>query len=129
MWYYCSDGFENFSELIKHLCTGHNKNEIKYREKELNFSNGKTGYRTKAYQDVIPDNCTITVTNDDRLSILNSERSKKKKTNTQKRTDNLYKQDEIGYQSKKSLLEMLDQMEIAHEKVKMTMIQMISNIW
>jgi hypothetical protein len=78
---------------------------------------------------VIPDNCTKTVTNDDRLSILNSERSKKKKTNTQKRTDNLYKQDEIGYQSKKSLLEMLDQMEIAHEKVKITMIQMISNIW
>ena len=113
MCYYCSDGFEHFSELIKHLCTGHN--EIKYREKELNFSNGETGYRTKAYQDVIPDNCTITVTNDDRLSILNSERSKKKKTNTQKRTDDLYKQDAIGYQSKKSLSEMLDQMEIARE--------------
>ena len=114
MCYYCSDGFEHFSELIKHLCTGHNKNEIKYREKELNFSNGKTGYRTKAYQDVIPDNCTITVTND-RLSILNSERSKKKKTNTPKSTDDLYKQDEIGHQSKKSLSEMLDQMEIARE--------------
>jgi membrane-associated HD superfamily phosphohydrolase len=74
----------------------------------------KTGYRTKAYQDVIPDNCTITVTND-RLSILNSERSKKKKTNTPKSTDDLYKQDEIGHQSKKSLSEMLDQMEIARE--------------
>ena len=45
MCYYCSDGCENFSELIKHLCTGHNKNEIKYRERELNFSNGKIGYR------------------------------------------------------------------------------------
>jgi hypothetical protein len=33
------------------------------------FSNGKIGYRTKVYEDVIPDNCTITVTNDDRLSI------------------------------------------------------------
>ena len=69
MCYYCSDGFENFSELIKHLCTEHRKFEIKYREKELNFSNGKIGYRMKVYQDVISDNCTITVTNDDRLSI------------------------------------------------------------
>ena len=64
---------------------------------------------------MIPDNCTITVINDDRLSILNSERSKKKKTNTPKSTDDLYKQDEIGHQSKKSLSEMLDQMEIARE--------------
>jgi hypothetical protein len=66
---------------------------------------------------VIPDNCTITVINDDRLSILNSERSKKKKTNIPKRTDDLYKQDEIGHQSKKSLSEMLDQMEIARETI------------
>ena len=44
-----------------------------------------------------------------------SERCKKKKTNTPKRADNIYKQDEIGYQSKKSLSEMLDQIEIAWE--------------
>ena len=44
-----------------------------------------------------------------------SERCKKKKTNTPKRTDNIYKQDDIGYQSKKSLSEMLDQIEIERE--------------
>ena len=44
-----------------------------------------------------------------------SERSKKKKINTPKRTDDIYKQDEIGYQSKQSLSEMLDQMEIVRK--------------
>ena len=55
------------------------------------------------------------------MSILNSERSNKKETNTPKRTDDLYKQDEIGYQ--KCWIRWK-----SHKKVKMTMIQMISNI-
>lgn len=48
--YYCTKGYDMYSELITHLCSCHNTYEIKYREKELNEISGKIGYRTKIYQ-------------------------------------------------------------------------------
>lgn len=48
-------------------------------------------------------NYTITVTDDDRLSITNSDRTKKKKANTPLRSNFPQHDDEIQFKSKKNL--------------------------
>lgn len=80
--YYCHEQFNIFCEIIYHLCNNHNNFEIKYKERELCPSSGKLGYRTKIFQDIIPENYTIAVTDDNRLSISNVDRTKRKKANT-----------------------------------------------
>ena len=82
--YYCPKTFILFSDIIDHLCPNHKHEIIKYREKDLDDRTGRTGYRTKLYQDIIPSECSLSVTNDERLSITNEERSKKKKFNQEK---------------------------------------------
>jgi len=80
--YYCQKAYEDYPELIKHLCFKHANDIVKYRERELDSGSGRLGYRTKYFQDIIPSKCEISVTRDIRLSISNVDRSKKKKTNT-----------------------------------------------
>ena len=81
--YYCQKACEDYPELIKHLCLLKHANDIvKYRERDLDSASGRLGYRTKYFQDIIPSKCEISVTRDNRLSISNVARSKKKKTNT-----------------------------------------------
>ena len=80
--YYCQKTYEDYPELIKHLCFKHANDIAKYREREIDSASGRLGYRTKYFQDIIPSKCEISVTRDNRLSISNVDRSKKKKTNT-----------------------------------------------
>ena len=88
--YYCQKAYEDYPELSKHLCFKHANDIVKYRERELDSAGGRLGYRTKYFQDIIPSKCEIFVTHDNRLSISNFDRSKKK--NTPERT-----KDSINY--------------------------------
>ena len=67
--YYCQKAYEDYPELIKHLCFKHANDIVKYRERELEDSaSGRLGYRIKYFQDIIPSKC---ITHDNRLSISN----------------------------------------------------------
>ena len=88
--YYCQKTYEDYPDLIKHLSFKHANDIVKYRERELDSASGRLGYRTKYFQDIIPSKCEIFVTHDNRLSISNFDRSKKK--NTPERT-----KDSINY--------------------------------
>ena len=68
--YYCQQGAENFSDIISHLCEGHNREQIKFRSLELNEVTGKLGYRTKHFADTTAASHNITVTGDHELSIV-----------------------------------------------------------
>ena len=117
--YYCPKTFTLFSDIIDHLCRNHKHEIIKYREKELDDRTGRTGYRTKLYQDIIPSECSLSVTNDERLGITNEERSKKKKFNTLRKTTSdehttaMKQIPETNASSKSCLSEKLRQMEIS----------------
>ena len=80
--YYCVSTFSVYGELISHLCERHSEENIKYRQRELNHETGKFGYQTKFYPDCRPYNKTITVTTDNRLSVTNVDRTKRRKANT-----------------------------------------------
>ena len=88
--YYCQKTYEDYPDLIKHLSFKHANDIVKYRERKLDSAGGRLGYRTKYFQDIIPSKCAISVTHDNRLSISNFDRSKKK--NTPERT-----KDSINY--------------------------------
>ncbi|XP_053404619.1 uncharacterized protein LOC128558653 [Mercenaria mercenaria] len=45
--YHCTLGFKLYNDILHHLLTVHSKEELKYRKLELDFSSGKTGYRTQ----------------------------------------------------------------------------------
>lgn len=77
-----------FVKRINHLCNNHEKCEIKYKERESCSSSGKLGYWTKIVQDVIPENYTINVTDDNQLSTVftNLDRTNKLKANTSLRS-------------------------------------------
>ena len=80
--YYCRRTFSIYKELIAHLCETHPDLNIKYKQCELDHETGKLGFRTKFYPDCSPRNRIVTVTEDNRLSVTNVDRSKKKKINT-----------------------------------------------
>jgi hypothetical protein len=116
--YYCQKAYEDYPELIKHLCFQHANDIVKYREREreLDSASGRLGYRTKYFQDIIPSKCEISVTRDNRLSISNVDRSKKTKTNTSERTnDSINYNGNDGQTSRKSLSDMLEEMDITQE--------------
>ena len=71
------------------------------------------GYRTKYFQDIIPSKCEISVTHDNRLSISNVDRSKKK--NTPERTKDSINYNGNNGQTSKSLSDMLEEMNITQE--------------
>ena len=101
--YYCQTTYEDYPDLIKHLSFKHANDIVKYRERELDSAGGRLGYRTKYFQDIIPSKCEISVTPDNRLSISNVDRSKKKKTNTPERTkDSINYHGNDGQTSRKS---------------------------
>ena len=61
--YYCQDHTgKEFSSIISHLAREHDTLCLKYRESELHEETGRIGYRTKCYENVIPQDREIFVT-------------------------------------------------------------------
>ena len=69
--YYCQDHTENeFSSIISHLAIKeHDTLCLKHRESELHEETGRIGYRTKFYENVIPQDGEIFVAEDEKVGI------------------------------------------------------------
>jgi len=90
--YYCQDHAENeFSSIISHLAKEHDTLCLKYRESELHEEKGHIGYRTKCYENVIPQDGEIFVTEDENVGISRGDKAKKKKLNTPVKSLNVRK--------------------------------------
>ena len=62
--FYCAEKFEVFEEIIKHLNHRHQKQDIKYKQLELDSSTGLLGYRTKSLEGVQPSTHTVSACDD-----------------------------------------------------------------
>ena len=62
--FYCAEKFEVFEEIIKHLNHRHKKQDIKYKQLELDSSTGLLGYRTKSLEGVQPSTHTVSACDD-----------------------------------------------------------------
>ena len=60
---------KEFSSIISHLAKEHDTLCLKYRESELYEETGCIGYRTKCYENVIPQDGEIFVTEDEKIGI------------------------------------------------------------
>ena len=64
---------------------------LKHRESELHGETGRNGYRTKCYENVIPQDGEIFVTKDEKGGIYRGDKAKKKKLNTPVKSLNVRK--------------------------------------
>ena len=83
--YYCNFASDSYKTIICHLCENHPERLLQYREIELDCTTGKLGRRTRIYENIRPVDYEISITSDNRLSVQNADRSKRKKTNTPKK--------------------------------------------
>jgi hypothetical protein len=84
--YYCVFASATYKDILEHMCGLHPRLCLKYIELELDSISGKCGYRTRFYDDICPDDCDITITDDNRIAVHRPDRSKRTTINTPKRS-------------------------------------------
>lgn len=67
--YYCEEKFNKYCEIIQHISTEHQNEIIKYKEIELDFCSGKTGYRTKTLHNIKPISHILSLAADNKLLV------------------------------------------------------------